>query len=149
VFFCVVFSCAGQLGTVELSFNFFAFRAAVLDHWGVLSCVLSSRAAFEFDSNNVFISAALFPCFRLSICLVSAPKNVARRRCRWRRLSTVALTPLGLEIDVFYLCLIVTLIVCFGLLMLLSTRGRGDPTGCSFDQVVSSFVDCWVPGFRL
>jgi hypothetical protein len=41
--------------------------------------------------------------------------------------------PLGLEIDAFYSYLIGQLIVCFGLLMLLSTRGRGDPAGCSFD----------------
>ena len=40
------------------------------------------RAAFEFDSGDVFASAALVLCFRLLFCLVSTPKNVVRRRCR-------------------------------------------------------------------
>jgi hypothetical protein len=46
--------------------------------------------------------------------------------------------PLSLETDAFYLC--------FGLLMLLSTRGGGMAVHYRPGNLV--FVFCWVPGFR-
>jgi hypothetical protein len=57
-------------------------------------------------------------------------------KCGLSPLSTAAAVdggfyPLALEIDAFYSYLIVQLIICFGLLMLLSTRGRGiQPVVC-------------------